>query len=259
MNIEEMRRIKEERGLTCELISEMSGIPLSTVHKIFAGITKRPRYDNLMALERVLQPRKDEVREPAFKYGNEMQGGYTVDDLEGLSDDVRAELIDGEIYYMTAPSTIHQIISFQLCKALDNFITLNHGKGLASIAPHDVKLGQDNRTMVQPDVFVVCDRTKIRKKKIEGTPDMIIEVLSKSSRRHDMYRKLAKYTESGVREYWLVDTDEKKVVVYPLEADQWPIVYGFEDKIPVWIFDKKCVIDFQAIYEQVKFLYEIDE
>ena len=121
MNIEEMRKIKEERGLTCEMISEMSGVPLSTVQKIFAGITKRPRYDNLMALERVLQPTEDEVRETAFKYGNKMQGEYTVDDLDGLPDDVRAELIDGEIYYMTAPSTIHQILSFSYVR---HWITL---------------------------------------------------------------------------------------------------------------------------------------
>lgn len=259
MNLDEMKRIKEEKGLTCEKIAELSGVPLSTVQKIFAGITKRPRYDNLRALECVFESGSSMVDETVFKYETKKQGEYTIEDYYALPDDVRAELIDGVIYYMGAPSTVHQRIAFKLCKALDDYIESNKGKCMASMTPHDVKLGDDNKTIVQPDVFVVCDREKITKKRIEGAPDMTIEVVSKSSKRHDMYRKLSKYTETGVREYWLIDPDEKKVVVYPLEADKWPIVYGFEDKIPVWIFENKCEIDFAEIYEQVKFLYDIDD
>lgn len=70
-----------------------------------------------------------------------------------------------------------------------------------------------------------------------------------------MFTKLAKYKEAGVREYWLVDPDKKKVLVYDLEHEELPIVYGFDSKVPVMIFGGECVIDFAEIYEYISFLY----
>ena len=66
----------------------------------------------------------------------------------------------------------------------------------------------------------------------------------------------AQIEDAGVREYWLVDPDKKKVIVYDLEKVEIPVIYGFTDQVPVRIFDGKCVVDFSLIYENIKFIYE---
>ena len=125
------------------------------------------------------------------------------------------------------------------------------------MAPTDVHIMRDGRTMVQPDIFVVCDRSKFTKERIEGAPDFVIEVLSPSTRRKDMTVKLNKYSEAGVREYWIVDIDNSKVIVYLLDGDMIPRVYTFADKVPVAIFDNECEVDFAEIDEQISFMYEL--
>ena len=121
-------------------------------------------------------------------------------------------------------------------------------------SPVDVQIDRDDKTMVQPDVLVVCDRSKVIKRCIYGAPDLIIEVLSPSTRRKDMTVKLSKYSTAGVREYWLVDPDRKKIVVYDLENEEIPQVYGREAQVPVGIFGGKCRIGFGEIFGYVDFL-----
>lgn len=84
-------------------------------------------------------------------------------------------------------------------------------------APVDVQLDCDEKTMVQPDVLVVCDREKIVPTHVYGAPDLIMEILSPATRKIDMNIKHSKYAAAGVREYWLIDPDKKKIVVYDLE------------------------------------------
>ena len=119
-------------------------------------------------------------------------------------------------------------------------------------SPIDVQLDCDDKTMVQPDVIVVCDREKIQNRCIFGAPDFVAEVLSESTRKKDLVLKLNKYMTAGVREYWLVDPDRKKVIVYDFEKEDYPMMYGFEARIPVGIFDGECEVDFQEIYAYVK-------
>ena len=95
-------------------------------------------------------------------------------------------------------------------------------------SPVSVQLDEDNRTMLQPDVVVCCDRDKILRSHVYGAPDMVIEILSPSTRKKDMGLKLKKYITARVREYWMVDPDKKKVVVYDLEHNELPAIYGFE-------------------------------
>ena len=104
-------------------------------------------------------------------------------------------------------------------------------------APVDVQLDQDDKTMVQPDLMIVCDRKKLTRQGVFGAPDFIIEILSESTRKKDSYLK-------------------KKVIVYDLEKVEIPVIYGFTDQVPVRIFDGKCVVDFSLIYENIKFIYE---
>lgn len=258
MTIEEMKQRKKELGYTYEQISELSGVPLGTVQKIFSGVTETPRYDTLMALGQVFQMADESMymRETAPAYITKKQGEYTLEDYYALPEERRVELIDGVIYDMGAPTSLHQVLVTELWEPLNKFISENKGNCMAMVSPLDVQLDCDDKTMVQPDVVVICDRDKIRKRGIYGAPDFIIEILSRSTRRKDLTIKLNKYIDAGVREYWVVDPDRKVVIVYDFESEEYPMIYGFDAKIPVGIFDHKCEVDFAEIYEYVKFLYD---
>ena len=90
----------------------------------------------------------------------------------------------------------------------------NKGHCKAFVAPVDVQLDCDDKTMVQPDILIVCDPDKLIKQCVFGAPDFVAEVLSKSTKNKDMNLKLMKYKRAGVREYWLIDTENEKVITY---------------------------------------------
>ena len=255
MTIEEMKKRKKELGYTNEKISELSGIPLGTVQKIFAGITGSPRYDTLRALKRVLQPSADMVMEQGVSYGKK-PGDYTMEDYYAVPPERRTELINGVFYDMASPSPVHQMIATEIWQSLKNYIRSRNGTCIPVVSPIDVCLSCDEKTMVQPDVLVVCDREKIRPQYISGAPDLVAEIVSSSTRKKDMYLKLDRYASAGVREYWIVDPEKEKVLVYDLEGDTFPAIYGFDSCIPVGIFSGDCRIDFQEIREYVHFLYD---
>lgn len=257
MNLEEMKKRKKELGYSYEQISTLSGVPLGTVQKVFSGVTSSPRYDTLLALEKVFSgPEPSLLREPAAVYGAKKQGEYTLEDYYKIPDEQRVELIDGVIYDMSAPTSVHQIITGLLYAKLLSHITSKGGTCLPMLSPLDVQLDCDNRTMVQPDVVVVCDRSKVIKRCVYGAPDLCIEILSPSTRKKDMVIKLNKYMNAGVKEYWLIDPDKKTVVVYDFAHDNLLQIYGFSDKIPLRLWEDDCRIDFKEIYDYVSFLYE---
>ena len=199
------------------------------------------------------------VKTPELDYLNrKKQGEYTVEDYFAFSEEIRVELIDGVIYKMNTPSYIHQSISAAIYIQLNDYIERKGGNCVPFYAPCSVQLDQDDRTMVQPDVMVVCKRDLIRRSVYYGAPDFVIEILSPSTRRRDMHLKLRKYRNAGVREYWMVDPDKKSVIVYHFD-DGFHAIYGFGDKIPVHIYDGDCVIDFARVYERTRFLYERDD
>ena len=125
------------------------------------------------------------------------------------------------------------------------------------MAPADVQLDCDNRTIVQPDVFLLCDLSKMKLNKVYGAPDLIVEVLSKSTKKKDMYLKLGKYVNAEVKEYWLVDPEKQTVLVYDFQHDEYPKIYGFDSIVPVGIFNGECKIDFNEVYESAKVFYEM--
>lgn len=176
----------------------------------------------------------------------------TLEDYLALPDDERVEMIDGVFYDMAAPTTVHQRISFLLGMKLENFIIKNKGACTSFVAPVDVQLDCDDKTIVEPDVFVVCDRNKITKPRVVGAPDFVAEVLSPSNWYHYTVRKLLKYKNAGVREYWIVMPENRKILVYFFEKSPDPVEYSFEDEIPVGIWDGKCKVDFKEIFESIK-------
>ena len=265
MTINEMLEIKKEYGFSYEYISEKSGVPASTVQKVFCGTTTSPRRTTIEALRKVFEPlksmksavtttKKRELNDGSYM-DESMADDYknkTIDDYYALPPDIRVELIDGVFYDMASPATTHQKISLFLAMTLQAFIDANNGSCQTYAAPTDVQLDCDEKTMVQPDVFVLCDENKDEEKCIFGAPDLVIEILSPSTRYHDTMRKLYKYRNAGVREYWIIMPRELKIRVYFFEKSDTPIEYSFMDKIPVGIWDGRCKVDFSRIYEKIK-------
>lgn len=173
---------------------------------------------------------------------------YTENDYYNLPEDIHAELIDGQIYYHAAPSRIHQKLLMELSATIRNYFKTKGGPCEVYPAPFAVKLfAEDDKTIVEPDISVICDPNKLTDRGCTGAPDWIIEIISPSTASHDYIYKLNLYAKAGVREYWIVDPDNKKIFVYHLEqADFKADCYTFQDKIKANIYDDLW-IDFKEL------------
>lgn len=161
---------------------------------------------------------------------------YTMDDIYALPEGERAELIDGQIYYMAPPNTKHQRLVHFFDVEIGNYIQRNNGKCEVFPAPFAVFLNDDNINYVEPDISVICDRTKLDDKGCNGAPDWIIEIVSPSSQTMDYFTKLFKYRTAGVREYWIVDPGKDFVMVYSFEKEMMK-QYSFGEEVPVGIYE----------------------
>lgn len=172
---------------------------------------------------------------------------YTEEDYYNIPEDVRAELIDGQIYYQAAPGLVHQILSGELYTAINIYLKSKKGKCRVFSAPFAVKLFEDRKNVVEPDISIICDPNKLNARGCTGAPDWIIEIISPANPEHDYIRKLNLYKDAGVREYWIVDPRNEKVFVYSFEKDAFKLEsYTFQDKIKVSIYDDLW-IDFQEL------------
>ena len=151
----------------------------------------------------------------------------------------RYELHEGEIVGMSAPTIQHQDIVGGAYSEIRAFIRKKGGKCKVFVSPVDVKL--TDTIVVQPDVFVMCDPSKIDEKRCYGAPDWVIEVTS-TNKGDDFGKKFTYYQENGVREYWIVVPDEQKTLVYFFEKSHLPNIYTFETPIPVEIYDRELSI-----------------
>ncbi len=252
MTVGEMKQIKKEKGYTYAQLAEWSGVPLGTVQKIFSGETQSPRYSTLLALEAVFKEHgQQSVMEP-LRYTAKKPGEYTVQDYYAMPEDVRVELIDGVFYDMASPGFVHQRIAGEVYRQIANYISESHGDCLPVTAPMDVRLNCDDRTMIQPDVIVVCEKEKVRGWGIMGAPDFVLEVLSPSTKRKDCIKKLDKYMEAGVREYWMIDPAKRKVIVYQFENEIYPAVYGMEELLEIGIFGGRMKLDLREIQNMIQ-------
>lgn len=170
---------------------------------------------------------------------------YTIDDIEALPDGERAELIDGVMYMMNPPFTTHQRISTFLHGEFYKYITGNNGKCELFHAPFAVYLSK-RHNYVEPDLVIICDKEKLDYKGCHGGPDFVVEIVSKSSTKMDYFLKLFKYAEVGVREYWVVDADRNRIMVYYFEKGEVN-EYTFADRVPVGIYDGEFEIDFSKL------------
>lgn len=186
-----------------------------------------------------------------------IEKNYTYADVLSWEENVRAEIIYGELYMMAPPLRIHQEVLSELHRKIANFLSDKPCKVYP--APFGVRLfEQDNDspndvdTLVEPDITVVCDHSKLDKYGCKGAPDLIIEILSPSTARHDRFVKLNLYQRAKVREYWIVDPLNKTVeVCLPDENGRLSVtaVYSGEDTVKAEVLPG-CEIDLSKVFPE---------
>jgi len=171
----------------------------------------------------------------------------TYEDIEKIDDGNRYELIDGVIYMMSPPTSSHQDISTDLSRQFSTFFRGKPCKVYA--APFKVKL--DEKNYYEPDLSVVCDKRKIVKDGCVGAPDLVVEILSPSTASHDKVKKFNTYLKAGVKEYWLVDPEDRTVLVNILANGEYVLkTYGENEIIPVQTFEG-LNINMQEVFEDI--------
>ena len=143
---------------------------------------------------------------------------------------------------MTAPpSRRHQTILNYINTEINLFIRKKGGDCEVYPAPFAVFLNADDKTYVEPDISVICDPSRLDDRGCNGAPDWVIEIVSPGSKRMDYFIKSFKYRTAGVKEYWIVDPDRNRVMIYLYEKDEVN-VYGFTEEIPVDIYNGDLII-----------------
>jgi len=169
---------------------------------------------------------------------------YTAEDFVSWGEGIPCELIHGTVVTMAGATESHQDVVLEIATQLKVYLRGKQCK--AYVAPYDVFLSED--TVVEPDVFIVCDPTKRTARGCKGAPDMVVEVVSPSSMRMDMYTKHNLYKQAGVREYWIAYPEMQIVNVYLLKDGKYEITsYGREDKLRVAVLED-CVIDLALVF-----------
>ena len=162
---------------------------------------------------------------------------YTIEDIYALPDGQRAELIDGRMYMMAPPNTRHQSLVSEFTITIGSYIRSKGGNCKVFPAPFAVYLNKDDQNYVEPDISVICDKSKLNDKGCSGAPDWIIEIISPSTSRIDYGVKLFKYRTAGVREYWIVNPMKKTVTVYDFENEEKTNQYDFNETIASCIYE----------------------
>lgn len=181
---------------------------------------------------------------------------YTYADYLKFPDDERWEIIDGIPYMQSAPTWQHQSISRELMLQFGGYLRNSQCQVFA--APFDLRLpeieekvdDQDVTNVHQPDLLVVCDKSRLKGTGYYGIPSLVIEILSPSTVRNDRLLKFNIYEKFGVKEYWIVEPDAKLVSVFVLQDNNRygrTELYTETDNVTVSIFPD-LVIDLSKIF-----------
>ncbi|MDO5105540.1 Uma2 family endonuclease [Capnocytophaga sp.] len=179
-------------------------------------------------------------------------GTYTYADYLLWKFKERVELFKGKIFAMSpAPARVHQEV---LRNLYDTFSRVFRGqKCKLYFAPFDVRLPQKNGevvTVVQPDLCVICDLSKLDEKGCQGAPDLVVEIVSPGNSKREMKNKLNLYEEAGVQEYWVVHPSEKAIFIYVLEAGKYrPLKPIFEGEIFASVLFPELKVDADQVFE----------
>lgn len=179
---------------------------------------------------------------------------YTFADYLAWENDGRIEIMDGQLIMMAPPSRLHQKISGEIFRQLANFLEGKKCEVYAApfavrLFEDDGKLPEDVQTVFEPDISVVCDKNKLDERGCKGAPDMIAEILSPSTAKHDLFYKMRRYGLAGVKEYWVVSPKEQTVQVFLLENGALipHDVHTREDIARVNVLDG-CFIELQRVF-----------
>ena len=159
---------------------------------------------------------------------------YTYEDYKKFPDDLRCEIIGGDVFNMTpAPTTLHQSVTFRIGYLLERELEKKNYPCRLFIAPTDVILS--DRDVIQPDVLIICDRSKIEEKGVFGPPDVIFEVTSPATEATDRKKKRDLFERFGVKEYFMVHPERKFVEKYTLDGGIYhkPDLYQEADTFPI--------------------------
>ena len=185
---------------------------------------------------------------------------YTYADYQTWGDDTRVELIDGVIYNMAAPSQKHQWLLFELGALFREHLKSRGAGCRVLVAPSDVRLNSDKAddTVVQPDLFIVCDKNKLDGQNCNGAPDLVVEILSPSTASRDRVLKFNQYLAAGVREYWIIDMRDNTIQVHTLTDEKYTtrsyaqLEEDDRPQVPVGIFEGFS-IDLVALFAVMEF------
>lgn len=182
------------------------------------------------------------------------KAGYTFADYLTWKGEDRIEIMDSQIIMMAPPARIHQEVSGELFFQIRAHLEGKNCKVYA--APFAVRLFEEDgdapenvRTVFEPDLSVICDKSKLDEYGCKGAPDMIVEILSPSTMSHDWFYKLRRYERAGVKEYWIVSPKDQTVQVFVLEAGSYCIQgeYGPNDILKVNVLSD-CSIDLSKVF-----------
>jgi Uma2 family endonuclease len=196
-------------------------------------------HGDLFAHSRSLQ----QLGEKTMNTAEKLLQKYTYADYTQWPEDERWELIDGVAYAMNAPLRIHQKVVSELGRQIGNYL---QGKPCeVYVSPFDIRLPRKDEadakveTVVQPDLSVICDQSKLDKLGCRGAPDWIVEVLSPSTTLKDMNTKRSLYEQHGVQEYWIIHPEDRWLMVYALDAQGRygkPGVFGMDEPTALQLF-----------------------
>ena len=182
---------------------------------------------------------------------------YTFADYLTWDEHDRYEIIYGDAVMMAPPKRIHQIVSAEIFSQIHLF--LKDKPCEVYFAPFGVRLfeqdgdsPEDVDTVVEPDISVVCDHNKLDDDGCKGAPDMIVEILSPSTLRHDRIVKLDLYQRAGVREYWIADPQSRSIEVYLLDENNYlkpREVYIANDTAKVTVLDG-CTVELNRVFPE---------
>ncbi|MGN0169368.1 MAG: Uma2 family endonuclease [Lachnospiraceae bacterium] len=266
--VDEIRKLKERRGYSVAQLSRYSGVPVGTIQKILSGATKQPRQATLLALQQVLTGREEDYDGKSIQYA--MQASTdgvreTAKHSQGIrkksldshnagqncqrtEEDERCELIDGKLYDMGCPSLLHQELVHFLDLKISEYILRHRGKCRVYEGPVAVRMEDSDQFELVPDLLVLCDLTKRNKWGVLGGPDLVLEVSSASTKKRDTGIKLSTYMNMGVREYWILNPEQRILMIHHFESEEYvPEVIPLVGDTYVRIFGEECSISLDEL------------
>ena len=244
MTVEEMRAEIDRRAYTFKQLEQYTAIPAATIRRLIIGQTKRPRMDVLLSLSAVLRPSS---KDATIK----RQENYNLEDYQTFTKDNRMEMIDGVMYDMAGPDERHQFVLGAIFHSLCGQLHDHGNVCLPFMAPLDVQLDKNDRTIVQPDIFLAGDSSRFKEGRYQGAPELVVEIISGVTMQKDFQIKYRKYKRAGVKEYWIVDIRRRQVITWVFEDESVSGIYSFDEAVPVMAYKGAFTVDFPRIWKEM--------